>query len=99
MKEPNGTPFRGLRKWPRRRRTGGFEKEPNGTPFRGLREWPGRRRTGGFTKEPNGFALRKGDVDTLNFFDSWIRVVESEGWLKEIRRYWFETRDWESRIQ
>lgn len=54
---------------------------------------------GSFTKEPNGFALRKGDVDTLNFFDSWIRVVESEGWLKEIRRYWFETRDWESRIQ
>lgn len=52
-----------------------------------------------FTKEPNGFAVRKGDVDTLNFLDSWIRVVESEGWLREIRRYWFETREWESRIQ
>ncbi|HPC03235.1 MAG TPA: transporter substrate-binding domain-containing protein [Syntrophales bacterium] len=54
---------------------------------------------GSFTKEPNGFAVRKGDVDTLNFFDNWIRVVESEGWLAETRHYWFETRDWESRIQ
>ena len=52
-----------------------------------------------FTKEPIGFALRKGDVDTLNFFNSWITVVESEGWLKEIKHYWFNTRDWESKIE
>jgi polar amino acid transport system substrate-binding protein len=52
-----------------------------------------------FTKEPNGFAVRKGDVDTLNFFDNWIRVVEAEGWIGEKRHYWFETRDWESMIQ
>ncbi len=47
-----------------------------------------------FTKEPIGFALRKGDVDSLNFFNSWIRVVDAEGWLKERQHYWFETRDW-----
>ena len=50
---------------------------------------------GTFTKEPNGFAIRKSDVDTLNYFDNWIRVVEAEGWLKERKEYWFGTRDWE----
>jgi polar amino acid transport system substrate-binding protein len=49
---------------------------------------------GTITREPIGFALRKGDVDTLNFFDSWIRVVEAEGWLAERKRYWFDTQDW-----
>ncbi len=47
-----------------------------------------------FTKEPIGFALRKGDVDTLNFFDSWIRVADAEGFLAERKNYWFNTRDW-----
>ena len=54
---------------------------------------------GTFTKEPIGFAIRKGDVDTLNFFNSWITVVKAEGWLAERKHYWFETRDWESRIR
>ena len=52
-----------------------------------------------FTREPIGFAMKKGDFDTLNFFNNWIRVVEAEGWLKERKHYWFETRDWENRIQ
>ncbi len=51
--------------------------------------------SGAFTREPIGFAVRKGDVDTLNYFDNWIRVVEAEGWLNERRHYWFETLDWE----
>lgn len=51
-----------------------------------------------FTREPIGFALKKGDVDTLNFFNNWIRYVESEGWLKERKTYWFETRDWAALI-
>ena len=55
--------------------------------------------TGTFTREPIGFAVRKGDVDTLNFFDNWIRVVESEGWLAERKHYWFETREWESLVK
>jgi len=50
---------------------------------------------GTVTKEPIGFVVRKGDFDTLNFFDSWIRVVEAEGWLAERRAYWFETQEWE----
>ncbi len=52
-----------------------------------------------FTKEPIGFALRKGDVDFLNFLNNWITVAESEGWLAERYDYWFRTVDWESRIK
>jgi polar amino acid transport system substrate-binding protein len=51
-----------------------------------------------FTREPNGFAIRKSDLDTLNYFDNWIRFVEAEGWLQERKAYWFGTRDWEDRI-
>jgi len=54
---------------------------------------------GTFTKEPIGFAVRKGDFDTLNFFNNWIIFVTSEGWLKERKHYWFETNEWESRIR
>ncbi len=52
-----------------------------------------------FTKEPIGFALRKGDVDTLNFFNNWIRIVEAEGWLQERRDYWFGGRDWDNLLK
>jgi polar amino acid transport system substrate-binding protein len=54
---------------------------------------------GTFTKDPNAFAIRKGDVDTLNFFNNWIRVVDAEGWLKERYHYWFETLDWEDQLK
>jgi polar amino acid transport system substrate-binding protein len=52
-----------------------------------------------FTRELIGFAVRKSDPDTLNYFNSWIRVVEAEGWLQERHNYWFNTRDWEQLIQ
>jgi polar amino acid transport system substrate-binding protein len=54
---------------------------------------------GAITKEPIGFALRKGDFDTLNFLDSWIRVAEAEGWLAERKAYWFETQEWEGLLK
>ena len=54
---------------------------------------------GTFTKEPIAFAVRKSDYDTINYFNNWITVVASEGWLKERKHYWFETKDWESSIQ
>jgi polar amino acid transport system substrate-binding protein len=46
-----------------------------------------------FTHEPNAFAVRKGDPDTLFFFNSWIR--QNEDWLKERADYWYGTKDWE----
>ncbi|MGD2097364.1 MAG: transporter substrate-binding domain-containing protein [Desulfobacterales bacterium] len=55
--------------------------------------------TGTFTKEPIGFAVRKGDFDTLNYFNNWIRVTEAKGWLAERKHYWFETKDWEDKIK
>ncbi|MFH2122145.1 MAG: transporter substrate-binding domain-containing protein [Pseudomonadota bacterium] len=47
-----------------------------------------------FTREPIGFAVRKGDFDTLTFFNNWITIVQDEGWLEERHQYWFGTRDW-----
>ena len=52
-----------------------------------------------FTREPIGFAVKKGDLDTLNYLDNWIRYVESEGWLKDRKNYWFRTNDWEKMIK
>ena len=52
-----------------------------------------------FTKEPIGFAIRKGDVDFLNFLNNWIMVTDAEGWLKERHSYWFKTMDWEADLK
>ncbi|WP_163337835.1 transporter substrate-binding domain-containing protein [Desulfopila sp. IMCC35008] len=52
-----------------------------------------------FTKEPIGFALRKGDPDTLSFFNSWITTKVLEGWLKERNAYWFGTKDWLDQVE
>lgn len=49
--------------------------------------------------QPVAIALRKGDYDSINTLDSWIRLVEAEGWLKERKVYWFEGKEWESRLQ
>ena len=55
--------------------------------------------SGTFTKEPIGFAVKKGDFDTLNYFNNWIRVTEAKGWLSDRKHYWFETKDWESMLK
>ena len=52
-----------------------------------------------FTKEPIGFAIRKGDVDFLNFLNNWIRVKNADGWLQERYDYWFTTQDWKNRVE
>ncbi len=54
---------------------------------------------GTFTQEPIGFALRKGDPDTLAFFNSWITIVGLEGWLKERHDYWFSTKEWAGMVE
>jgi polar amino acid transport system substrate-binding protein len=40
------------------------------------------------------FALRKGDFDSLNFFNNWILVHTLDGWLPERHDYWFKGRKW-----
>jgi polar amino acid transport system substrate-binding protein len=52
-----------------------------------------------FTKEPIGFALRKGDLDTLNYFNNWITIRQADGWLAERKHFWFETMDWERLVK
>lgn len=54
---------------------------------------------GTFTREPIAFAVRKGDPDTLNVFNNWIRYVDNEGWLKERKQYWFGTKDWKDQLE
>jgi len=40
------------------------------------------------------FAIRKGDPDALNFFNNWILVNWSDGFLDARYRYWFGGRPW-----
>lgn len=55
--------------------------------------------TEALSRQPVGLVIRKGDVDSLNVLDNWIRMVEEEGWLKERRDYWFRSRDWEGQVR
>ena len=50
-------------------------------------------------KEPMCFGIRKGDVDTLNFFNNWIEIVKSKGWIDERYAYWFGSTEWKSLVQ
>ncbi len=52
-----------------------------------------------FTKEPIGFALRKGDHDALNYFNNWIINMHAQGFLKEKKEYWFESKKWETLVK
>ncbi|MCP4719587.1 MAG: transporter substrate-binding domain-containing protein [Desulfobacteraceae bacterium] len=52
-----------------------------------------------FTREPIGFAIQKGDFDALNYFNNWILNMHSQGFLKEKKTYWFETKKWESLVK
>jgi len=52
-----------------------------------------------FARGPIGFAIRKGDVDFLNFLNNWIRVKNADGWLQEHYDYWFTTQDWKDQVE
>lgn len=52
-----------------------------------------------FSRSVEGMALRKGDVDALNFFNGWVRVKHESGWLAERHAYWFGgDRPWAGQI-
>lgn len=51
------------------------------------------------SRQPVGFVIRKGDYDTMNVLDNWIRLVEEEGWLQGRRDYWFRSTDWQDRVR
>lgn len=52
-----------------------------------------------FTEEPIGFAIRKGDIDFLNFLNNWTRVKHAQGWLKDRHKYWFTTMKWKKMLE
>lgn len=47
-----------------------------------------------FDKQPEGFAVKKGDPDTVTFFNTWI--TDNQDWLQERSDYWYGTKDWKS---
>ena len=52
-----------------------------------------------FTKEPIGFALRKGDHDALNYLNNWVLNMHAQGFLKEKKAYWFQSKKWEDLVK
>ena len=50
-------------------------------------------------REPISFGVRKGDVDTLNFFNNWIEIMRGKGWIQERHAYWFLTKDWQKLVK
>lgn len=40
------------------------------------------------------FAIRKGDVDFLNYLNVWTRFYKENGWLKGRRHHWFKSMKW-----
>ena len=51
-----------------------------------------------FSSEIGAMAVRKGDLDALNFFNGWIAINKANGWLEQRSQYWFETREWEALV-
>ncbi len=54
----------------------------------GLRRWPG------------AFAMRKGDVDTLNWLNNWIMLNKENGFIDARFEYWFSPdRPWQDMVK
>ncbi|MCY3777161.1 MAG: hypothetical protein OXH11_14395, partial [Candidatus Aminicenantes bacterium] len=51
-----------------------------------------------FSTEPAAMAVRKGDLDILNFLSSWITINQANGWLEQRRQYWFDTLEWRDQV-
>ena len=44
--------------------------------------------------EPAAIAVRKGDQEILNFLNSWIAILQGEGWIEARRAFWYEQSSW-----
>ena len=45
-------------------------------------------------KTSEAFAIRKGDVDSLNLLNNWILQRIEDGWLQDRHDYWFTSVEW-----
>jgi polar amino acid transport system substrate-binding protein len=43
---------------------------------------------------PAAFAVRRGDMDFVNYLNAWIAARTADEWLSERRAYWFKSMDW-----
>ena len=43
---------------------------------------------------PAAFAVRRGDMDFINYLNSWIAARNADKWIATRRRYWFKTTEW-----
>lgn len=43
---------------------------------------------------PAAFAVRRGDMDFVNFLNSWIQARTANGWLEHRRQHWFKSSVW-----
>lgn len=51
-----------------------------------------------FLATGEAFAYRKGDPDATNYFNNWINMHWSNGWLQERNDYWFRGNDWADQV-
>lgn len=45
------------------------------------------------------FAVRRGDLELLQFLNAWIFARTADGWLARQRRFWFWSLDWEPLLE
>lgn len=43
---------------------------------------------------PAGFAVRRGNLEFINFLNAWIESHTADKWLESRRHYWFKSTDW-----
>jgi len=47
---------------------------------------------------PAAFAVRRGDMDFVNYLNSWIAARKADKWISTRRKYWFKTTDWAANL-
>jgi len=47
---------------------------------------------------PAAFAVRRGDMDFVNYLNSWIAARSADKWFDSRRIYWFKSTDWASNL-
>src|ERR1700722_9575006 len=47
---------------------------------------------------PAACAVRRGDMDFVNYLNSWIAARRADKWISTRRKYWFKTTDWAANL-
>ncbi len=45
-----------------------------------------------------GLAIRKGDIDLLNFLNAWVVSRTADAWIPSTRHYWLESLEWKEQV-